>query len=43
MKNIIKRFQISLVLLALFLSSFVSACSSDDETVTPELLFLKKF
>lgn len=37
MKNIIKRFQISLVLLALSLSSFVSACSSDDETVTPEV------
>lgn len=31
MKNIIKRFQISLVLLAL--SSFVSACSTDDGTV----------
>ena len=40
MKNIIKRFQISLVLLALFLF-FVSACSSDDETVTRKLLFLK--
>ena len=42
MKNIIKRFQISLVLLALFLSSFVSACSSDDETVTPEITIPEK-
>lgn len=42
MKNTIKRFQISLVLLALFLSSFVSACSSDDETVTPEITIPEK-
>lgn len=42
MKNIIKRFQIILVLLALFLSSFVSACSSDDETVTPEITIPEK-
>lgn len=42
MKNIIKRFQIILVLLALFLSSFVSACSSDDETATPEITIPEK-
>ncbi len=37
MKNTIKRFQICLVLSALFFSSFVASCSSNDDTATPEI------
>lgn len=37
MKNIIEKFQICLVLSALLFSSFVAACSGNDDTVTPEI------
>ncbi|MDE6347497.1 MAG: cellulase family glycosylhydrolase [Bacteroides sp.] len=38
MKNIIERFQLSMVLAALFFSSFIAACSGDDDPVTPEVV-----
>lgn len=38
MKNTIEKFKICLVLLALSLSSFVAACSDDEEAAAPEIV-----
>ena len=38
MKNIIEKFQICLVLSALLFSSFVAACSGNDDTVPPAVV-----